>query len=162
MDISEEMALQFENQFNGDNRMKFVNQRIDLPFHLGKKFDMNAMPFHHRAIFKAVECKYAFDFIGRDWKYILREHGFQDFTEHFYLRNYMRLLKVTGVRKIKAVVGGFHLKHQSLQLKKTIACLKEKRISRLFPSHCTGLPALAAFYVEYKIKQLKSGMILDF
>jgi len=70
--------------------------------------------------------------------------------------------EVTGVRKIKAVVGGFHLKDQSLQLKKTIACLKEKQISMLFPSHCTELPALAAFYAEFKIKQLKSGMILDF
>ena len=71
-------------------------------------------------------------------------------------------MEVTGVRKIKAVVGGFHLKHQSLQLKKTITYLKEKRISMLFPSHCTELPALAAFYAEFKIKQLKSGMILSF
>ena len=38
----------------------------------------------------------------------------------------------------------------------------EKRIPMLFPSHCTELPALAAFYAEFKIKQLKSGMILDF
>ncbi len=135
MDISEEMALQFEKQFNEDHRIKFTDQRIDLPFHLDKKFkkvfisfvihgfphdirhnvienafnhleeggsfyildfsefDMNSMPFHHRAIFKAVECKYAFDFIERDWKSILRKHRFQDFTEHFYLRKYMRLLK---------------------------------------------------------------------
>ena len=135
MDISEEMALQFEKQFNEDHRIKFTDQRIDLPFHLDTKFnkvfisfvihgfphdirhivienafnhleeggsfhildfsefDMNSMPFHHRAIFKAVECKYAFDFIGRDWKSILKEHGYKDFTEHFYLRKYMRLLK---------------------------------------------------------------------
>lgn len=57
------------------------------------EFDMDSMPFHHRAIFKAVECKYAFDFIERDWKSILRKHGFQDFTEHFYLGKYMRLLE---------------------------------------------------------------------
>jgi len=135
MDISEEMALQFEKQFNEDHRIKFTDQRIDLPFHLDKRFnkvfisfvihgfphdirhnvienafnhledggsfyildfsefDMDSMPFHHRAIFKAVECKYAFDFIERDWKFILKEHGYKDFTEHFYLRKYMRLLK---------------------------------------------------------------------
>jgi len=57
------------------------------------EFDMNAMPALHRAIFKAVECKYAFDFIERDWKSILGEKGFVDFREHFYLRKYMRLLE---------------------------------------------------------------------
>lgn len=57
------------------------------------EFDMNSMPFHHRAIFKAVECKYAFDYIERDWKSILKEKGFNEFSEHFYLNKYMRLLK---------------------------------------------------------------------
>ena len=135
LDISDEMAQQFQSRFSEDERMTFHNQRIDLPFQLDKKFtkvfisfvihgfphdirqvvihnaynhleaggafyildfaefDMNAMPFHHRAIFKAVECKYAFDYIERDWKSILKEQGFKDFTEHFYLNKYMRLLK---------------------------------------------------------------------
>lgn len=57
------------------------------------EFEMKSMPFHHRAIFKAVECKYAFDFIERDWKSILKKQGFKDFTEHFYLKKYMRLLQ---------------------------------------------------------------------
>ena len=135
LDISEEMALQFQTRFSEDNRITFENQRIDIPFKLDKKFnkvfigfvihgfphhvrqtvienafdhlepggsfyildfaefDMNAMPFHHRAIFKAVECIYAFDYIERDWKSILKEQGFSEFTEHFYLKKYMRLLK---------------------------------------------------------------------
>jgi len=135
LDISEEMALQFQTQFDEDQRISFQQQRIDVPFQLDKKFnkifisfvihgfphevrhavienaykhleaggafyildfaefDMNSMPFHHRAIFKAIECKYAFDYIGRDWKSILREKGFSEFSEHFYLRKYMRLLK---------------------------------------------------------------------
>jgi ubiquinone/menaquinone biosynthesis C-methylase UbiE len=135
LDISEEMAIQFQKRFSEDNRIRFHNQRIDIPFHLGKKFnkifisfvihgfphqvrhtvienaynnleaggaffiydfaefDINSIPFHHRAIFKAVECKYAFDYIGRDWKSILKEKGFNEFTEHFYLKKYLRLLK---------------------------------------------------------------------
>jgi demethylmenaquinone methyltransferase/2-methoxy-6-polyprenyl-1,4-benzoquinol methylase len=135
MDISEDMARQFQERFKQDQRMMFVNQRIDLPFQLKKKFDkvfisfvihgfphevrhaviknalehledggsffildysefdMNSMPALHRAIFKAVECKYAFDFIEHNWKSILGEKGFVDFREHFYLRKYMRLLK---------------------------------------------------------------------
>lgn len=135
MDISEEMALQFQKRFQDDERVLFVNQRIDQPFQLDRKFDkvfmslvihgfpqevrqviiqnalehlktggslfildysefeLDAMPVFHRAIFKAVECKYAFDFIERDWKSILKEHGFRDFKEHFYMKKYMRLLE---------------------------------------------------------------------
>ena len=135
MDISEEMALQFQKRFQDDERVLFVNQRIDQPFQLDRKFDkvfmsfvihgfpheirhviiqnalqhlkvggslfildysefkLDSMPSFHRAIFKAVECKYAFDFIERDWKSILKEQGFLDFKEHFYLKKYMRLLE---------------------------------------------------------------------
>ena len=135
LDISEEMAGQFQKRFQEDPRMKFLNQRIDVPFQLDRKFnkvfisfvihgfphevrqvviqnaldhlaesgsffildwaefDLNSMPPLHRAIFKAVECTYAFDFIERDWKSLLKEKGFVDFREHFYLRKYMRLLE---------------------------------------------------------------------
>ncbi len=135
LDISDQMASQFEKRFKNDDRISFHNQRIDVPFQLDKKFnkvfigfvihgfphevrhiviqnamnhleeggsfyildfsefEMKSMPFHHRTIFKAVECKYAFDFIQRDWKAILVEQGFKDFTEHFYLKKYMRLLR---------------------------------------------------------------------
>ncbi len=135
LDISEQMARQFEKRFLNDNNITFQNIRVDQPFQLNKKFnkifigfvihgfphevrqiviqnalnhleeggsfyildfsefEMKSMPFHHRAIFKAIECKYAFDFIERDWKAILEEQGFKDFSEHFYLKKYMRLLK---------------------------------------------------------------------
>jgi ubiquinone/menaquinone biosynthesis C-methylase UbiE len=139
LDISEEMALQFQKRFRDDPRVTFVEQRVDVPFQLGatfdkvfisfvihgfphevrhtvienawnhleeggsffildfSEFDMASMPPLHRAIFKTIECKYAFDFIERDWKSILKEKGFTDFNEHFYLRRYMRLLE--AVRK---------------------------------------------------------------
>jgi len=57
------------------------------------EFDLAAMPPLHRFVFNTFECKYAFDFIERDWKSILAGHGFGDFREHFYLRRYMRLLE---------------------------------------------------------------------
>ena len=56
------------------------------------EFDMAEMPSHHRFIFKTVECKYAFDYIERDWKSILTEYGFLDFKEQLYLKKYTRLL----------------------------------------------------------------------
>ena len=57
------------------------------------EFDMSKMPFRHRFIFKKIECKFAFDFIKRDWKSILKEYGFNEFNESYYFKNYVRLLK---------------------------------------------------------------------
>jgi hypothetical protein len=51
------------------------------------------MPWLHRVIFKKAECKYAFDFIKHDWKNILKANSFGDFSEHFYIKNYVRLLE---------------------------------------------------------------------
>lgn len=51
------------------------------------------MPFHHRIIFKKIECKYAFDFIEKDWKSILKEYNFNKFSENYYFKKYVRLLK---------------------------------------------------------------------
>jgi demethylmenaquinone methyltransferase/2-methoxy-6-polyprenyl-1,4-benzoquinol methylase len=61
------------------------------------EFDMAKMPFHHRFIFKKIECKYAFDYIERDWTSILREYGFDKPIEKFYFRQYVRLLTVEKV-----------------------------------------------------------------
>ena len=69
---------------------------------------------------------------------------------------------VTGISKIKAAIGGFHLKHQNRQTFETINYFKRNRIERLFPSHCTELPALAAFFGEFGAGQIKTGMILEF
>lgn len=134
LDISEHMEKQFNRKFKDDSRVKFINQRIDVPFNLQKtydkvfisfvihglpheirktvvqnafnhlkpggrfhildfaEFDMDKMPPHHRFIFKTFECKYAFDFIKRDWKEILNKQNFGNFTEQFYFKKYVRLL----------------------------------------------------------------------
>ena len=70
--------------------------------------------------------------------------------------------KVTGIQKVTTVLGGFHLKEQNEQTRKTIAYFKTNKIEQIFPSHCTELPALAAFYNEFHIRQLKTGMVLEF
>jgi len=134
LDISEHMKRQFNRKFKADKRVEFINQRIDVPFNLQKKydkafisfvihgfpheirsaviqnvynhlkpggrflildfaeFDMDRMPSLHRFIFKKIECKYAFDFIERDWKEILNKYSFDNFTEQFYFKKYVRLL----------------------------------------------------------------------
>ncbi len=69
---------------------------------------------------------------------------------------------VSGIDKIRAVIGGFHLKHNNSQTQETIKYLKSQDIKEIYPSHCTELPALAAFHNEFKVSQLKAGMVLNF
>jgi demethylmenaquinone methyltransferase/2-methoxy-6-polyprenyl-1,4-benzoquinol methylase len=56
------------------------------------EFDLKKMPFPFRIPFKFIECPYAFDFIEKDWKNILSEIGFGDFSEFLFLHKYVRLL----------------------------------------------------------------------
>lgn len=70
--------------------------------------------------------------------------------------------KITGISKIRAVIGGFHLKQNNKQTQETINYLKAQDIQEIYPSHCTELPALAAFHSEFNTKQLKAGMVLSF
>ncbi len=59
------------------------------------EFSLAEMPASHRLVFKFIECKYAFDHIERDWKRVLQDHGFGGFEEHFWFKNYVRLLKAS-------------------------------------------------------------------
>ncbi|SDS01907.1 7,8-dihydropterin-6-yl-methyl-4-(beta-D-ribofuranosyl)aminobenzene 5'-phosphate synthase [Polaribacter sp. KT25b] len=70
--------------------------------------------------------------------------------------------KVTKIKNVKAVIGGFHLKQNNLQTQETIKYLKEKNIKKIYPSHCTQFPALVAFNEVFHIEQVKTGMILNF
>jgi demethylmenaquinone methyltransferase/2-methoxy-6-polyprenyl-1,4-benzoquinol methylase len=57
------------------------------------EFNMRDMPLLYRFAFKTIECKYAFDFIKRDWKQILGSYNFTDFKEIYLFKKYVRLLK---------------------------------------------------------------------
>ncbi len=70
--------------------------------------------------------------------------------------------KITGLKKINTVMGGFHLKENDLQTQETIKFFKKQNIQNILPSHCTELPALAEFYNAFKIKSVKVGMVFHF
>jgi len=70
--------------------------------------------------------------------------------------------ETTGVKNVKTVMGGFHLKANDAQTRKTISYFKEQKVENILPSHCTRLPALAAFYDEFKIRQVQAGMVFNF
>jgi 7,8-dihydropterin-6-yl-methyl-4-(beta-D-ribofuranosyl)aminobenzene 5'-phosphate synthase len=59
-------------------------------------------------------------------------------------------------------MGGFHLKEIDRQTIENIKYLKESQVKHVLPSHCTELPALSAFYESFRIKQLKTGDIINF
>ncbi|MCK3684922.1 MBL fold metallo-hydrolase [Maribellus sp. YY47] len=70
--------------------------------------------------------------------------------------------KVTGISKIKAVIGGFHLKEQNHQTRETLRYFADNKVEQVFPSHCTELPALALFQDAFHSRQVKTGMVFEF
>lgn len=70
--------------------------------------------------------------------------------------------KITGIEKVKVVMGGFHLKDDKEQTQMTIAYLKQQKVEHILPSHCTDLSALAAFYNAFQIQQVKTGQEFQF
>lgn len=56
------------------------------------EFSYPDMPFYLKVFFKAIECPYAFDFIKRDWKDILRDKNFGPFKEKLFFKGYVRIL----------------------------------------------------------------------
>ncbi len=70
--------------------------------------------------------------------------------------------KISGKDKVKVIMGGFHLKDEGIQTQRTIAYLKQLNVEHVLPSHCTELPAMAAFYNEFGIQQVKTGQVFQF
>ncbi len=56
-------------------------------------FDVDRAVWYVKWAIRRVECPLAEDFINRDTKAMLAGHGFDRFEEHFYFKNYLRLLK---------------------------------------------------------------------
>jgi 7,8-dihydropterin-6-yl-methyl-4-(beta-D-ribofuranosyl)aminobenzene 5'-phosphate synthase len=59
-------------------------------------------------------------------------------------------------------MGGFNLKNDAPQTQKTMEYLKQLNAERILPSHCTELAALALFFNEFKIQQVKTGQEYQF
>ena len=70
--------------------------------------------------------------------------------------------KVTGINRLYGIMGGFHLRAINRQTKETIRYLKKSHIPHVYPSHCTGNPALSLFYRNFNTKQVRTGDIFTF
>jgi len=69
---------------------------------------------------------------------------------------------VTGEQNIFGVLGGFHLKFNNKQTKETVQYMSNNDIKVVMPSHCTDIPALAAFYNKFGGKPVKAGNLFTF
>ena len=70
--------------------------------------------------------------------------------------------KVTGMDRVEAVIGGFHLKVVNQQTRQTVQWMKDAGIPQLFPSHCTMGPALELFLELPGSAELLAGSTLHF
>jgi 7,8-dihydropterin-6-yl-methyl-4-(beta-D-ribofuranosyl)aminobenzene 5'-phosphate synthase len=80
--------------------------------------------------------------------------GISNMTEH--------ARRITGVFKVAAVIGGFHLKTANKQVFRTIEYLEELGAEQVIPSHCTFDPALELFRRKFAGPALLAGACLMF
>ena len=73
------------------NNLKPGGRFCLLDFSEFKLKDMSAL---HRWLFTTFECKYAFDFVERDWESIFMEKGFSKVDEQFWFKGYVRMITV--------------------------------------------------------------------
>lgn len=69
--------------------------------------------------------------------------------------------RITGINTIHTVIGGFHLKNNDTQTKKTIDYFKHEQIKNIHPSHCTGSEAFCAFQKVFKNQSVTSGQQIE-
>ena len=70
--------------------------------------------------------------------------------------------EVTGVSKVHALIGGFHLKGNGETTMRTIAYLKKFNPDFISSSHCTDFEALTAFYQAFGSIPFGVGDIIEF
>ena len=80
-----------------ENAFQSLKQNGELLILDYNEFSLRDIPFYLRLAFKLMECPYAFDFIGRDWKQILESNNFARCEEFTFFKNCVRLLKARKV-----------------------------------------------------------------
>lgn len=74
-------------------------------------------------------------------------------------------IKITGINKVRAVIGGFHLIDADLKrIEETVKWFNKLGVEEVYAGHCTGLKAEAIMQNSYgkHFHKLHSGMIIEF
>lgn len=70
--------------------------------------------------------------------------------------------EVTGVKEVEAVIGGFHLKADNEVARQTASWLKEMKVKKVYPMHCTSFPASYSLYSVFRCSRPHTGANLVF
>jgi 7,8-dihydropterin-6-yl-methyl-4-(beta-D-ribofuranosyl)aminobenzene 5'-phosphate synthase len=76
----------------------------------------------------------------------------------------LQSMELTGTKKIRGIVGGFHLVEASdSRIKETSQALKKLDPDWIYPGHCTGFKAQAELYRIFKerFSPLQTGMVIE-
>lgn len=71
-------------------------------------------------------------------------------------------MKVTGIDKVFAIIGGFHLQNDDETTQTTIEWMKLMKIEQFIPSHCSSFSAQAAIFRSFRFLPVKSGNVIEF
>lgn len=71
-------------------------------------------------------------------------------------------MKVTGIDKVYAVIGGFHLQSDDETTQTTVEWMKSMKVEQFIPSHCSSFSAQAAIYRSFRFLPVKSGNAIEF
>lgn len=106
-----------------------------------------------------------YDIVEDDSAIVVIENGFINVITgcaHAGLINTVEYaIKVSGIKKINSVIGGFHLLGNDEITTETIKYLKDKKVKKVYPSHCNQFPALVEFYNVFHSNPLKVGDTLS-
>jgi len=70
--------------------------------------------------------------------------------------------EITGIEKVHAVIGGFHLKKVDDIALKTIEYFKKNNIDNVYPCHCVKDCVMEAFSKQFSNKPISAGVTLNF
>lgn len=74
-------------------------------------------------------------------------------------------IKLAGVSKVVAVIGGLHLINASDErIAKTVSSLQELQVENIYAGHCTGFKAQVELYKAFseRFKPLSTGLHIEF
>ena len=71
-------------------------------------------------------------------------------------------IRVTGIAKVIAVMGGFHLKEHNQQSKQTVDYLKRLNVGLVAPSHCTAFDVVEEYSHTWKTPPIMAGSVITF
>ncbi len=76
-----------------------------------------------------------------------------------------KAISITGIQRVKALIGGLHLKTVSgRRISRTVEELSKLDVEEFYIGHCTGEKALKAFRSVFgdSVSRTKSGMVIRF